>query len=130
MFTRQRFVVVGVIGLGVVTAIVLSQLTEWLWVQIGWDDPFLFGVRQLPLTTAIAYGIALVAAIVLLKHKQTFTLANEVVDELAKVSWPTREETIRASGTVVLTTLFVSGLLSVYDLLWKNVADYFLFAGS
>jgi preprotein translocase SecE subunit len=43
------------------------------------------------------------------------------------VTWPSREETVRASTTVVLTTLFMASLLAVYDFTWKNLADLFLF---
>ena len=126
MFTRQRFVVVGVVALTVIVAVVLSQFTEWLWVQIGWDAPFLFNVRQLPLTTVVAYGVALIAGIVVLKHRPTFTLANEVVDELAKVSWPTREETGNATVVVIITVFICAAYLGAFDAVWLAVTDWIL----
>jgi preprotein translocase subunit SecE len=54
---------------------------------------------------------------------------DEVVGELARVTWPTRDETVRASVTVIFTTIFSASLLAAYDFLWKNIADYFLFSG-
>jgi hypothetical protein len=31
---------------------------------------------------------------------------------------------------VIVTAIFVAGVLGIYDLVWKNVADMFLFANS
>jgi len=63
----------------------------------------------------------------LIRHPRAMQFSDEVIDELTKVTWPTREETVRASVTVVLTTAFVATLLAAYDYLWKNLADIFLF---
>ncbi|NCG17818.1 MAG: preprotein translocase subunit SecE, partial [Rhodobacterales bacterium] len=52
---------------------------------------------------------------------------DEVIGELVTVTWPTRDETVRASTTVVLTTLFVAAVLAFYDLIWKSIADMILF---
>ena len=66
--------------------------------------------------------------VALLRSIQATTFTDEVIGELALVTWPTRDETVKASTTVVLTTLFTAGLLAVYDLIWKNLADLVLFA--
>ncbi len=107
-------------------AIILSQFTEWLWVQISWDDPYILGVRQMPLTTVISYGVALVAGVVVLKHRPTYTLANEVVDELAKVSWPNREETGNATVVVIITVFICAAYLGAFDAVWLAVTDWIL----
>jgi len=39
--------------------------------------------------------------------------------ELAKVSWPTQKELIKASLVVILTILFMSAILFTYDALWR-----------
>ena len=61
------------------------------------------------------------------RSRRVMTFTDEVIGELFKVSWPTRDETLRASITVVATTAFTAGLLAAYDYLWKNVADYVFF---
>jgi preprotein translocase subunit SecE len=63
----------------------------------------------------------------LIRNPKVVSYSDEVVSELGKVTWPTREETIRATTTVIYTTLFVSALLGAYDFVWKNIADVFLF---
>ncbi len=39
--------------------------------------------------------------------------------ELAKVSWPTQKELIKASMVVIFTILFMSAILFVYDAIWR-----------
>ncbi|TNE88652.1 MAG: preprotein translocase subunit SecE [Deltaproteobacteria bacterium] len=64
---------------------------------------------------------------VLLRNEQAVAFTDEVVEELTKVTWPTRDETVRASTTVVVATLFTAAVLGGYDYLWKQVADLVLF---
>lgn len=93
--------------------------------QFALPDTRIFGV----LTTSSAAGLASAGVCFagLLRSKSAVRFSDEVVDELVKVAWPTREETVRASTTVVLTALFTAGLLAVYDFIWKNLADLILF---
>lgn len=39
--------------------------------------------------------------------------------ELAKVSWPTQKELIKASMVVILTILMMSAILFLYDAIWR-----------
>ena len=125
------------LALTILTFVISALLTTWVmtsaltsgFARFGVPDSrFLFGT--LSTTTAIALGTGLVVFVGLVRNARVMTFTDEVIDQLSRVTWPTREETVRASGTVVLTTLFTAGLLSAFDFLWKNVADYFLFAGS
>jgi preprotein translocase SecE subunit len=65
--------------------------------------------------------------VAMIRYKQAIRFTDEVVGELLLVTWPTRDETVRASTTVVLTTLFTAAVLAFYDLIWKNLADIVLF---
>ena len=65
--------------------------------------------------------------VAMIRSKQTIRFTDEVVGELLLVTWPTRDETVRASTTVILTTLFTAAVLAFYDLIWKNLADIVLF---
>jgi len=39
--------------------------------------------------------------------------------ELAKVSWPTQKELVKASLVVIFTILFMSAILFLYDAIWR-----------
>ena len=126
MPSRQRYVVVGVLGLAVVLALALAHGLQWLWVQFGWNDPHPFVIKELPLTTLIAYALALGVAMFCLKHQPTHQLALEVVDELARVNWPSREETGNATVVVIVTVLICSAYLGMFDAFWLWLTDWIL----
>ena len=59
----------------------------------------------------------------------TAPTVREVVDEMIKVTWPTRDEAIRGATTVLTTSAIVASLVAFYDFFWKNVANFFLYNG-
>jgi len=95
--------------------------------QFAYPDNRLFGLLNTSTTLALASGAVTFG--ILIRTKKALTFTDEVVGELKQVIWPTRDETIRASTTVVLTTIFTAALLAFYDLIWKNLADVILFTG-
>lgn len=77
---------------------------------------------------SVLSGLAVLGA--LIRNPTAMSFTDEVIEQLLRVTWPSRDETVQASVTVVFTTLFVAGILSAYDFVWKNIADTFLFSGS
>lgn len=66
--------------------------------------------------------------VILIRYRKAMTFTDEVVGEVRQVTFPERDEAMRASTTVVLTTFFTAALLAGYDFIWKNVADGFFFS--
>jgi len=75
------------------------------------------------LVSVVAGALFFLACI---RMERVIRFTDEVVGEVRQVTFPTRDEALRASTTVVLTTIFTAGLLAIYDLVWKNLADIFL----
>ena len=124
--SKQRFVVVGILAMALLVAMVLARGFQWTWVQMGWDDPLPFSLKELPLTALLAYVVAFVAAFVCLKNPVISQLAYEVVDELTRVTWPSREETGNATVVVIVTVLICSAYLGVFDAFWLWLTDWIL----
>ena len=53
-----------------------------------------------------------------------FLIAVEA--EMAKVSWPSRRELVRATIVVLVTMLVLTIMLSVYDTVWSLLLDKLL----
>ena len=123
--TYGRFVilafVVGAILIGWTLQVAISSTFS----QFSITDNRVLGLVTYSTLLGLAGGALTFFA--LLRNATAVQFADEVIGELDKVTWPTREETIKATTTVVYTTLFVASLLGAYDFLWKNVADVFLF---
>lgn len=81
--------------------------------------------------TSTAAGVAAGAAVFigLARNRSAMTYIAEVVGEFQRITWPSREEAVRAATTVVGTAIFAAALIAVYDLVWKNLADLVLFTG-
>jgi len=123
--SNQRYVMLSFIAAALLVGFTVQAASVSAFAQFAWPDRRLLGI--LSTTSAIALGAGLATFVGLIRNRKAVAFTDEVVGELRKVTWPTREETVRASTTVVLTTLFVAGLLAAYDFIWKNLADLVLF---
>ena len=126
MPSRQQHVVVSVIVLAAFVALSLGHGFQWIWSEFGLTDPLLFGLHELPLTTLLGCFIALAGAAFVLTHKPTHALAVEVVDELTRVTWPSREEAMNATVVVIVTVLVCSAYLGIFDAFWLWVTNFVL----
>ena len=66
------------------------------------------------------------AAAYFLGRPKTADLLIETETELAKVTWPSWAETVNASVVVIFTTLFMAGLLFVFDVVLRRLTGIFL----
>ncbi len=121
----QRYVIFALIAGAILTGVDVQAATVSGFAQFGVADTRMLDL--LNLSTINALGASVVTMAVFLRHPKVIPFTDEVVSELAKVTWPTKDETVKASTTVVFTALFTAALLGLYDLLWKNLADLFLF---
>jgi len=122
---QQRYVVGSFIVGAILAAMVVQSAMVSVFAQWSIQDASIGGLVA---SSTVAGGAAgLVTFLVLVRRTDAVQFTTEVVGELAKVTWPTKDETVKASTTVVMTTLFTAALVAFYDLVWKNVADIFLF---
>lgn len=122
---RQRYVLLAFVSAAALMGLVAQAAVESFFAQMAIADDLVLGfVSTSTLIALAAFGAT---AFGLVRSKRAVSFTDEVIGELARVTWPTRDEAMRATATVVLTTLFVAALLGAYDLLWKNVADIVLF---
>ena len=49
--------------------------------------------------------------------------ANEVAEELARVKWPTREETWNQTMIVLVVSVIAAIILGVFDATWSKLSD-------
>ena len=71
-------------------------------------------LRGMLVVAAIAAAIGVVA--VTAKGRQGREFVSESRFELRKVVWPTRQETLRITGVILLVVVIVSLILSAFDL--------------
>ena len=122
---HQRYVLLAFISAAILMGLVVQAACVSGMAQFAYPDNRVFGLLNVSSLLALASGAA--TFIYCIRNRGWIRFTDEVVGELLQVTWPTRDETVRASTTVVLTTIFTAAVLAFYDLIWKNLADLVLF---
>jgi len=122
--SNQRYVLLAFVLFAIASGMVVQSAMMDVFAQFSMPDNRIAGLLNTSSAVAILAGGICFA--VLLRNRTALGFASEVVGELEQVTWPTRDETVKGSTTVVLTTIFTAGLLAVYDFIWKNLANLVL----
>jgi preprotein translocase SecE subunit len=111
-----RWVQMAFMGLWAILLIVFDKT-----ITIVWDK---FAEPQALSVTGLAVVLSGATTLLLYRHRTVSRVANEVVGELAKVAWPSRDE-VRVSTIVVIITSFVAAcIVGVFDAAWSWVTDF------
>ena len=78
-------------------------------------------------TTIFSFVLGVVLFFVLNRHQLVVFFTEQVIEELKKVTWPDKEETVQSTIVVIGLTLFIATALGVYDYVWAEVTQMFLF---
>ena len=73
--------------------------------------------------TAISAVIGLGGAVALYRNERVHSLVTDVVTELAKVTWPTRQETYVSTIVVIVTSLIAAAIVGAFDFVWSFFTD-------
>lgn len=115
---HQKWVNIGVFAAGVILFLFLRQLFEVIWF---WSKLPVFENWPIMPYDAMAFGVA-GAAVLLVKRSQTANLfLGEVSQELVKVTWPNRKETVVSTGVVLVMVAACTVVLFVIDILWGTI---------
>jgi preprotein translocase subunit SecE len=89
-----------------------------------------YQIRRLPGILVVREVVPFVLAVacfgILIKHARVNELLEEVVSELKKVTWPTRDEVVRSTTVVIICIALASGILGVFDVVWGKVIGILL----
>lgn len=109
-WVQYAFVVTGVFFLWF-----LDKVATLVW--SNWAEP--------PATTitAISAVIGLGGAVALYRNERVHALVTDVVTELAKVTWPTRQETYVSTIVVIVTSLIAAAVVGAFDFVWSFFTD-------
>ena len=122
---NQRYILLGFFSVATFIGFAVRGLAVPLLARMEVVDPQLG-----PLTGTGILGIAVgvITFLAMNRHPIVYGFSDESVTELRKVVWPDKEETVRSSTVVVVTTLFIALTLAMYDFVWARVTSTFLFS--
>lgn len=111
----ERWVQFAFIALALSTFYIADKLITFGWSFAAEPDP--------TMVSGIAALIGLVGAFALYRHPRVNQLAHEVVSELSKVTWPTKDETYYSTVVVIVTSVIAALYTGVFDALWSAFTD-------
>ncbi|KZC16333.1 MULTISPECIES: preprotein translocase subunit SecE [unclassified Rhodanobacter] len=106
------------IGKLVLAGLVLAAgIFAYSW--FGRDGSISSSVRLLGVLAALVVALAIATFTALGRRVRNFIAESQF--EMRKVVWPTRDETIKTTGIIILVVIVLSLLLGLIDLILKSV---------
>ena len=132
---EQGLVVRGT-GLAMISALLLFGCYGLYYFVYSKGEALKDALLTVPLVD-LEINVALIVALVafcgsvfitahLLGRPKTADLLIETETELQKVTWPSWAETVNASVVVIFTTVFMAGMLFVFDVVLRRLTGIFL----
>ena len=107
----QKYLYTGYFVAACVVAFLTSHLVEAVWP--GHEN----------IASPIGAVVGLVAMVIAWKNIRLRTLAMETIEELAAVTWPTKDETSTATVVVLATTAVASVVIFAMDRFWNWITN-------
>jgi len=118
----MRFVYAAYMTGAMAVAFLAAKIGHVSWYRLGQWKPELGEPRDEVLYVAAGF-VGIATAVYYWRKPEARQYANEVAEELSKVTWPSRKEVTNSTTVVVLTTLFATVFFALMDQFWKYVTD-------
>lgn len=124
---NRRFIVLAFLVAAVVAGATARNAIVAGFAVAGAPDPLLASIAPASSVGGLAVGAG--TLLVLLRIPVAVSFTGDVVGELARVTWPDREETVRSTTVVIVSASIFAAFLAVADLVWGELTSIFLFVG-
>jgi preprotein translocase subunit SecE len=125
---HRRFVYAAYLAAAIALAFVVNKILEFAWYKAGmWKPEYFATIGVEPkdeLLVPIASLIAIAVAVRYWRDLKVRTMAEEVAEELTKVTWPTRDEVVNSTSVVIVTTIFATVFFALMDQFWLWVTKH------
>jgi len=105
------------------TFLAFGVLLLWVFdrvITIVWDR---FAEPEPTLVTLLAAVVAAVTTFAIYRQERVARVAHEIVGELARVSWPSRQETQVSTIVVIITSIIAAAVVGAFDAAWAAITD-------
>lgn len=118
----QRYVYAAYMAGALLVAFLAAKIGHVAWYRLGqWKPELGEPVDDILYPAAVVIGI--LVALYYWRKQDARQYANEVAEELSKVTWPSRKEVTNSTTVVVLTTLFATVFFALMDRFWSFITD-------
>ena len=116
----------------IVSSYLVASMVTWFLSRsfVLWLSTKVYEIRRLP---GLKFGLeavpaiaALLVFVVLLRHSKVNAVMDEVIVELKKVTWPSKDDVMKSTWVVLVCIVIISLVLAGFDVLWGKVIGYLL----
>ena len=125
---NQKHITMTILGIVFLIAISVRGLAIPVLAKFELGDPLLF--NTINATTFTAFVLGTLFFFILIRHEAVVRFTDESWTELRRVFWPDKQETVHSTTVVIGVTLFVAFMLGLYDYVWAQITQVFLFSES
>lgn len=118
----KRYVYAAYLAGAVLVGFLSAKIGHVGWYRLGQWKPE-FGEPKDELLFPVAGLVGVAVALYYWRRADARQYADEVAEELSKVTWPSRKEVTNSTTVVVLTTIFATVFFALMDQFWKFVTD-------
>ena len=119
MIGIRRYVHIAFAVIGLILSFFLSNIFVWVGGAAGWST----SVLGFDFWSILAVALSFATAFLLWRSPAVFGFAEEVAEEIKKVTWPTIEETKSATWVVIAMVAIFSVALGIYDFVVHGVIN-------
>ncbi|WP_394832448.1 preprotein translocase subunit SecE [Pendulispora rubella] len=121
-FGTARFVFAAYFGGAILIAFIVSKVLGAAWFRLSQYKPQI-GEPHDEVVMPVAGAVGLATAIYYWKRTRARELAEEVADELSKVTWPSKQEVTNSTAVVLVTTALATIFFALMDRFWGFVTN-------
>ncbi len=121
-FGTTRFVYAAYFAGGIAVAFLVSKLLGALWLKLSQYKPVV-GEPQQEVVMPLSALAGVAVAVYYWKRTRARQLAEEVADELSKVTWPSKQEVTNGTAVVLVTTAVATIFFALMDRFWGFVTN-------
>ncbi len=120
---EKRYVYGAYFAGAVMIAFIVSKILHTAWVKLGLWKPQ-FGEPRDDVLFLLSAAIGGAAAFYYWRRTRARQLAEEVAQELSKVTWPTKQEVTSSTAVVIITTAVATVFFALMDRFWGFVTNF------
>lgn len=118
----MRYVYAAYMAGAMLVAFLVAKIGHVGWYRLGQWKPEV-GEPQDEILYSFAGVVGALVALYYWRKQESRQYANEVAEELSKVTWPSRKEVTNSTAVVIFTTLFATVFFALMDQFWRYVTD-------
>jgi len=118
----QKIVNLGLLLVAVGAFLFLTQVVQLVW-SVGGLPRMADWLVAPPML--VSFAVSAGGIVVIRQNAEWNRFLNEVVQELSKVTWPTRKETTLSTGVACVLVVICAAVLFLFDSLWGVILRSF-----